>query len=59
MEMNYKIDKRTLNAVRSLVIYMCPEEGRHYEESGKPADHIFRKVIKVARWIDKVDPPRV
>jgi hypothetical protein len=48
-----KIDEATWRSIRALVIYLAPDEGKHYEESGKPQDHIFREVMKVSRWLDK------
>ena len=45
-------DKKTLLSIRALVLYMAPEEGRHFAENEKPRDHIFRDVMRVAKWLD-------
>lgn len=35
-----------------MVVYLAESEGKHYAEEGKPAAHIFRDVMRVAKWLD-------
>jgi len=46
------MDKALLRSLRRIVIYMAPDEGRHFAESAKPRNHIFRDVIRVAKFLD-------
>ena len=46
------MNKDILRSIRRIVIYMAPEEGRHYEEDGKPRGHIFRDVMRLAKFVD-------
>ena len=51
--MKIDIDRRTIESLQALVLYLAPHEGKHYEENDKPKDHIFRHVMRVARLVDK------
>jgi hypothetical protein len=46
------MDKKTLESLRRLVIYAAIEEGKNYEEAGRPRNHIFRDVMRLARFLD-------
>jgi hypothetical protein len=37
-----------------IIEYLFWEEIRHWEELGKPRNHIFTDVRRVDRWLDKV-----
>jgi hypothetical protein len=53
-ERNYmKLDKKAFEAIRALVIYLAPDEGKHFSEEGRPRNHIYRDVLTVARWLDE------
>ena len=51
--MKIDLDKKTLYSIQAVVLYLAPDEGKHYEENGKPKDHIFRHVMRLARFVDK------
>jgi hypothetical protein len=51
--MKVSMDERTWRSLRHLVLYLAPDEGRDYAETGRPADHIFRDIMRVARWLDR------
>ncbi len=51
-----KLDRPTYSALRRIVIYMAPDEGKHFQESGRPKHHIYRDVLALARFLDKHDP---
>jgi hypothetical protein len=46
----------TWRSVGRLVLYLAIEDGRDYADTGKPRDHIFRDVMRVARWLDNNQP---
>jgi hypothetical protein len=48
-----KLDHKTFRAIRALVLYLAPHEGKHYQEMGRPRRHIYRDVLTVARYLDK------
>jgi hypothetical protein len=50
---NVKMTEETWRSVRRLVLHPAPDEGKDYAENNKPRDHIFRDVMKVARWLDR------
>jgi len=33
--------------------YLVVDEKRHYEESGRPKDHIWLHVKRIQRWLNK------
>ena len=47
------MDKQTLAAMRRIVIHMAIGESQHFDESGKPRNHIYRDVLKLAKFIDR------
>lgn len=46
-----KIPKKVLLSINALVQYSIASEEKHFEESGKPRNHIFRDVRKIAYWL--------
>lgn len=51
-----KLDKKTYESLRRIVIYMAPQEGTHFQEMGRPRKHIYRDVLVLARFLDKHGP---
>jgi hypothetical protein len=52
VQAKHAMDKNTLESLRRVVLYSIIEEGRHFEESGKPRNHIWRHLMTVAKWLD-------
>jgi hypothetical protein len=46
--------RRRLARMERIIEYLFWEEIRHWEELGKPRNHIFTDVRRVDRWLDKV-----
>jgi len=46
-----RIPKKVLRAINLLVKYSFINEEKHFEESGKPKNHIFRDVRKINHWL--------
>jgi hypothetical protein len=42
-----------------ILIQYCPDEGKHFAESGKPQKHIFRDLMVLARYVDNTPPPGI
>lgn len=53
---SHLVDDETLDAIRKIVVYLSPDEGKDYEASGKPEDHIFLAVLKIAKLYDQARP---
>jgi hypothetical protein len=53
-----KLDKKTYEALRRIVVHFCWDEARHYAETGKPGRHIYRDLLTVARYLDKQPRPK-
>jgi hypothetical protein len=51
-----KLDTETYDSFRRIVIYLSPDEGRHYAENYFPKRHIFRDVMKLAKFLDANAP---
>jgi hypothetical protein len=47
------MDKKTKASVQELVDYLYADEMRHWQESDRPALHIFHDITRVAEWLDK------
>ena len=56
--MRYALDRLTRDSILRVVVYLTVEEGKHYEESGRPKGHIFAHAMRIARWLDTLDAPR-
>mgnify|MGYP001613150316 FL=1 len=48
------MDKKTYNALVKILDYIGEDEEKHFEESGKPKDHIYRSIILVSDWMAKM-----
>ena len=46
------MDEKTYQSLRAAVIYLCLDEARHFEETDRPRNHIYRHVIRLAKWLD-------
>lgn len=46
-----KIPKKVLHSINTLVQYSIASEEKHFEECGKPRNHIFRDVRKIEHWL--------
>jgi hypothetical protein len=49
-----KIPKKVLRSMNTLIQYSIASEEKHFEESGKPRNHIFRDVRKIAFWLKNI-----
>lgn len=38
--------------IAAICDYLVVDEKRHYEESGRPKDHIWRCIKKVQQWVN-------
>lgn len=51
-----------LASLDTLLAYIAPDEQRHYEENGRPENHIFVAIERLIAWrlaqITQPDPPR-
>jgi hypothetical protein len=48
------MNDETFNSLCAVLDYLMPEEERHWEEMGKPDDHIFLHVRRVDNWATEV-----
>ncbi len=48
------MDKQTYFALRRIVEYLKEDERRHFEESNKPIDHIYRDVVSLESHLDEI-----
>lgn len=46
------MDCDTMEAMRNVIEYMRDSEEKHYQESGKPAGHIWEDVLKLESYLD-------
>ncbi len=46
------MDKKTYDAIKRVVEYLYDDEENHWEESGKPKNHIFRDVCRLNGLLD-------
>lgn len=44
------MDEETYESLQRVVKYLLPEESRHWEESGKPKQHIYKDVIRLKQY---------
>ena len=54
--MSRVMDEKTYASLRAAVIYLSADEARHFEECGRPRNHIHRHVTRLARWLDATAP---
>jgi len=50
-----KIPKKVLTSMNTLIQYSIASEEKHYEECGKPRNHIFCDVRKIAYWLNNIN----
>jgi hypothetical protein len=48
------MDKKTYRSVLAILAYLMPEEKRHWEEAGRPKDHIYLHVKRLDDWCTEV-----
>ena len=48
------MDEETYNALLKVIDYLYDNEQRHWEESGRPANHIFKSLEQLAGWSQEV-----
>ena len=42
------------NSIKEILDYLEDSEQSHFEEDGKPKNHIYNNVVIVRKWLDKV-----
>ena len=52
------ITPEVYESLHALIEYVYSEEHKHWQESGRPAAHIFHEVARVADWLDTLTVPR-
>ena len=45
--------------IENIIEYLKESESKHFEESNKPKDHIFRDVLAVEDWLNSPFCPLV
>jgi len=48
------MNAQTYRSVLAILAYLMPEERRHWEEDGKPKNHIYHHVRRLMEWVDEV-----
>jgi hypothetical protein len=48
------MDNKTYDSLCALLDYLFPVEKRHWEEMGRPDDHIYLHLQRLAGWADEV-----
>ena len=51
--------QKEYRAFLRILIHYCPDEGKHFAESGRPRKHIFRDLMVLARYVEKIRPPGI
>lgn len=46
-------DKKTISALESILFYLQAEEKKHWQESGRPKEHIYHSIKELANFLDK------
>lgn len=46
------MDKKTIASLEEVVNYLHHDEERHWDEDGKPSEHIYHAVHRLAQWLD-------
>jgi hypothetical protein len=44
------MNPRELESLLRACIYLLDEEQKHWEEEGKPKDHIYNDAVRLYRW---------
>ena len=45
------ISKKTLEDIEAICDYLEESEKKHFQESKRPIDHIYRKVLRVNKFL--------
>ena len=48
------MDEKTYQSLLNIVDYNWAEEERHWEESGKPKNHIFCDLRRAAKYLESI-----
>ncbi len=46
------MDFETIESLRNILDYLHDDEEKHWQETGKPDDHVFTDLVRVTRWLD-------
>ena len=46
------MDELTYRSLSAILEYLCEDERKHWEELGKPDDHIYTHIQRVQTWAD-------
>ena len=49
-----RMNAQTYRSLLAILAYLMPEERRHWEEDGKPNNHIYHHVRRLVEWADEV-----
>lgn len=51
-----KITKQELNSLQAVILYLTPDESKHYQESNRATKrkHIFKNILILAKLVDKL-----
>ena len=50
--MTRAMDEKTYQSLYLMVVYLSADEARHFEECGRPRNHIHRHVMRLEKWLD-------
>ena len=48
------MDKETYNSLAVVLEYLLADERKHWQELGRPKDHIYIHVRRLMAWADEV-----
>jgi len=46
------LSKKIFKSISFLIEYSLAGEKRHWEECGKPKDHIYTEIRRIRRWLN-------
>lgn len=47
------MNKEVYESLKRIIKYLYDDEFKHWEESDKPENHIYKDIMKVVSWIDE------
>jgi len=47
------MNKEVYESLKRIIKYLYDDEFKHWEESDKPENHIYKDIMKVIGWIDE------
>jgi len=47
------MNKKQLKALKELIDYSEPDESRHFEESEKPKNHIYKSILLLKNFLKR------